>query len=212
MMDPGAPLGASAFQASGWRVLKDGLDHVLTTPQLLALLWLAFLVNLTAYPVTTGLLPYAARRVYMTDATGLGWLAASFAFGALLGSIVMVVTGGPRRSERAVLAHTVIWYALLLAFAHLPTLGPGLFALLLAGFVQSVAMISMTACLLTAAGDRFRSRVMGTRMLAVYGMPMGLMGLGVLIERVGYSPTVSGHCAVGLLGTLLIGVGGLRET
>jgi len=43
-------------------------------------------------------------------------------------------------------------------------------------------------------------------MLAVYGMPMGLMGSGLLIERVGYSPTVSGYCAVGLLGTLLIGI------
>jgi hypothetical protein len=142
----------------------------------------------------------------MVDATGLGWLVASFAFGGLLGSITMVVTGGPRRPERSTLVHTVIWYALLLGFGHVQTLGPGLLALLLAGFVQSVAMISMTATLLAAAGDRFRTRVMGVRMLAVYGMPLGLMGSGVLIERVGYSPTISAYCAVGLVFTLLIGI------
>ena len=64
----------------------------------------------------------------------------------------------------------------------------------------------MTAFLLEAAGDRFRTRVMGVRMLAVYGMAPGLMGSGVLIERVGYSWTVSACCAVGLVFTLLIGL------
>ena len=72
--------------------------------------------------------------------------------------------------------------------------------------VQSVAMISMTATLLEAAGNRFRTRAMGVRMLAVYGMAPGLMGSGVLIERVGYSWTISACCAVGLVFTLLIAV------
>ena len=207
MPDPSAtPGGAPLLHTSSWRDLKDGLAHVLTTPKLLALMWLAFLINLTAYPVSSGLMPYVAQRVYMVDATGLGWLVASFAFGGLLGSITMVVTGGPRRPERSTLVHTVIWYALLLGFGHVQTLGPGLLALLLAGFVQSVAMISMTATLLAAAGDRFRTRVMGVRMLAVYGMPLGLMGSGVLIERVGYSPTITVYCVIGLVFTLLIGI------
>jgi hypothetical protein len=78
--------------------------------------------------------------------------------------------------------------------------------LVLAGFAQSVAMISMTATLIAAAGERFRTRVMGVRMLAVYGMPLGLMGAGVLIERVGYALTISAYCAVGLVFTLLIGI------
>jgi hypothetical protein len=205
--DPSAtPRGASSLRTSSWRDLKDGLAHVLSTPRLLALMWLAFLINLTAYPVTSGLLPYVAKRVYMVDATGLGWLVASFSLGALLGSITMVVTGGPRRPERSMLVHIVIWYALLLGFGCAQTMGPGVLALLLAGFVQSAAMISMTATLLEAAGDRFRTRVMGVRMLAVYGMAPGLMGSGVLIERVGYVWTIGAYCAVGLVFTLLIAV------
>ena len=205
--DPGAaPSGAFTLRTSSWRDLKDGLVHVLTTPTLLALMWLAFLVNLTAYPVTSGLLPYVARRVYMVDATGLGWLVASFSLGGLLGSIAMVVTGGPRRRERSMLVNTVIWYALLLAFGHVPTMGPAVLTLLLAGLVQSMAMISMTGTLLAAAGDRFRARVMGVRMLAVYGMTLGLLASGALIERVGYSLTITAFGAVGLVFTLLIGI------
>jgi MFS family permease len=191
---------------SRWRDLKDGLLHVLRTPELLAMMWLAFLINLTAYPVSSGLLPYVAKHVYLVDATGLGWLAASFAFGSLLGSIVTVVTGGPRRPERSMLIYTAIWYAVLLGFGHVHGLGLGLPVLLFAGFVQSVAMIAMTTNLLAASDDRFRGRVMGVRTLAIYGMPLGLMTAGALIERIGYPLTISAFAAVGLLFTLLIGI------
>ena len=46
---------------------------------MLAGMWIAFLVNLTAFPLSGGLLPYVAREVYQMDQTGLGMLVASFA-------------------------------------------------------------------------------------------------------------------------------------
>jgi hypothetical protein len=47
---------------------------------------------------------------------------------------------------------------------------------------------------------------MAARQLAVYGMPLGLMGLGVLVERVGFPTTVTLSCAVGLVFVVLIGM------
>jgi len=200
------PASAGVPRASRWRDLREGLVHVVTTPALIAAMWLAFLINLTAYPVSSGLLPYIAQRVFLVDATGLGWLVASFSFGGLLASVTMVVTGGPRRPERSTLVHTAIWYALLLGFGHVRSMRAGLLLLFVAGFVQNVAMISMSATLLAAAGERFRGRVMGVRQLAVYGMPLGLMASGALIERIGYPLTISACCTVGLLFTFLIGM------
>ena len=188
------------------RDLKDGLLHVLQTPALLAPMWLAFLINLTAYPASNGLLPYVAKNVYGVGATSLGWLVASFAVGGLLGSIATVVSGGPRRPERFMLVFTAIWYAILFGFGHVRSLDAGLFTLLLAGFAQNVAMISMTASLLAAAGDRFRGRVMGVRTLAVYGLPLGLIASGALIDLIGYPLTVSALSVVGLAFTLLIAI------
>ena len=176
------------------------------TPALLAPMWLAFLINLTAYPVSNGILAYTAKNVFSVGAQGLGWLVAAFAFGGLLGSIATIVTGGPRRPERFMLVCTAIWYAVLLGFGHAGNLRTGLLALLLAGFVQNVGMISMTAFLLAAAGERFRSRVMGVRMLAVYGLPLGLMAAGALIDLIGYSMTISALSMVGLAFTLLIAI------
>jgi MFS family permease len=212
--DPGAApragsTGVSAVGVRGpsrGRDLKDGLLYVLRTPALLAPMWLAFLINLTAYPASNGLLPYVAKNIYLVDATGLGRLVASFAFGGLLASITTVVTRGPRRPERSMLVYSALWYVVLLGFGQAGSLGAGIVALVLAGFAQNVAMISMTASLLAASGDRFRGRVMGVRMLAVYGLPLGLMASGALIDLVGYSLTISVFAAVGLLFTLLIGL------
>jgi hypothetical protein len=165
----------------------------------------AFLVNLTAYPASNGLLPYVAQRVYHVDATGLGWLVASFALGGLAASVTTVLTGGPRRPARATLIATGAWYVVLLGFSHVRSLGPGLVTLLLAGFAQNVAMIALAATLLGAAGAPYRGRVMGVRMLAVYGLPVGLLGSGVLIDRLGYPLTITVAALVGLVFTVLIG-------
>jgi MFS family permease len=204
--DPAAspPLGAAA--PSGWRDLRDGLVHVVQTPALLAMMLLAFLVNVTAYPISHGLLPYVAQRVFLTDAAGLGWLAASFALGGLVGSMATVVTGGPARPARVTLVGIGLWYAALLGFGRLRRLGPGVAVLLVAGLVQNLAMISMTATLLLHAGGGFRGRVMGVRTLAVYGLPLGLLAFGVLVEHIGYSLTLTLASGVGLVFTALIAV------
>ena len=201
--------GASAARVprpSGWRELLDGLAYVWTTPRVLAAMYLAFLVNLTAYPVSGGLMPYVARNIYLTDATGLGWLMASFSSGALLGSLALVVTGSPRNPERVMVLNIALWYALLFVFAHVRTFALAMPLLMVTGLVQSLAMVAMAASLLQAAGDRYRARVMGVRTLAVYGLPLGLMAAGALVERLGFPLAVSFYCAVGLAFTVLIGV------
>jgi MFS family permease len=206
--DPSRTGGAPARvgRPSGWRELVDVLAYVWRTPRVLATMYLAFLVNLTAYPVSGGLMPYAARTIYLTDATGLGWLVASFSFGALVGSIALVVLGSPRNPERVMVLNIALWYAFLFVFAHVQTFALAMPLLMLTGLVQSLAMIAMAASLLQAAGDRFRARVMGVRILAVYGLPLGLMAAGVLIERLGYPVAISLYCAIGLAFTVLIGV------
>ena len=51
-----------ALRSSPLRDLKEGVAYVWTTPRMRAALWIAFLANLTAYPLTNGLLPYVRGR------------------------------------------------------------------------------------------------------------------------------------------------------
>ena len=55
------------------RDLKEGVAYVWTTPRMRAAIWIAFLANLTAYPLSNGLLPYIAREIsrYQSDRTWL---------------------------------------------------------------------------------------------------------------------------------------------
>ncbi|MBN9562613.1 MAG: MFS transporter [Alphaproteobacteria bacterium] len=188
------------------RDLREGLAYVWDSPASLAAMWLAFLVNFTAFPLSNGLLPYVAREIYRIDQTGLGYLVASFACGGLTGSIVVSLIARSIRPARMMLVFAVVWYCFLLVFVHMPTPTSGGAMLALAGFAQSLSMIPMAVMLLHSAGAQFRGRVMGVRMLAVYGLPLGLLAAGSLIERMGWPAAATLFCVVGLGLTLAIGV------
>lgn len=198
------PAMPDAERSSLWRDLKEGLAYCWDTPASLAALWLAFLVNLTAFPLTSGLLPYVARNVYRIGETGLGTLIASFAVGSLGGSIAVSLAGRALRPARMMILFALGWYVALLVFVNLPTPTGGRLALVVAGFAQSLSLVPMSVLLLHSAGERFRGRVMGVRMLAIYGVPIGLLAAGALIERLGFALACSLYCLAGAALTLAI--------
>ena len=192
-----------ALRRTPMRDLKEGMTYVWTSPRMRAAIWIAFLANLTAYPLSNGLLPYIAREIYGTNQTGLGYLSASFAVGSLTGSILLSVVGGIRVA-RLMIASTVLWYGTLLVFSQMQTLPSAIACLLLAGFSQSLAMISIAVILMRTSSEHFRGRVMGVRMLAIYSLPLGLMAAGALIDVVGFAATGMLYAAVGL--TLMLAI------
>jgi MFS family permease len=187
----------SAMRRSPMRDLKEGIAYVWTTPRMRAAIWIAFLANLTAYPLSNGLLPYIAREIYGTNQTGLGYLSASFAGGSLVGSIVLSLIGGIRVA-RLMIGATVMWYAALLLFAQMQSVPAAIACLVLAGFAQSLTMISIAVILMRTASEHFRGRVMGVRMLAIYSLPLGLMAAGSLIGEIGFAVTATLYAATGL--------------
>ena len=194
---PDAAEGATP--ASPWRDLKEGLRYVWTTPRLFAIMCLAFLVNLTAFPIFAGLLPYVAKEVFFTDQAGLGYMVAGAASGSLAASLVLSHHGGRFRAGRLMIAGCLGWYAFLLAFANVPYHLPGIAILFLAGVAQSTNQVPMAAMLLRASDEQFRSRVQGIRMLAIYGNVPGLLIAGQLIPLIGYRLTASLYCLFGIV-------------
>jgi MFS family permease len=187
----------NAPRRSPIRDLKEGVAYVWTTPRMRAAIWIAFLANLTAYPLSNGLLPYIAREIYGTNQTGLGYLSASFAIGSLLGSILLSLINGIRVA-RLMIGSTALWYATLLVFAQMQSVPSAIACLMLAGFSQSLAMISIAVILMRTATEHFRGRVMGVRMLAIYSLPLGLLAAGSLIGEIGFAATGTLYAAAGL--------------
>ncbi len=151
-----------------------------------------------------GLMPVMAKEIYRTDQTGLGYLVASSASGAVLGAIVLSRIGHVIRPARMLIVFSAAWYIALMAFAHTahPTVGIPL--LLLAGLSQAMSQIPMAAMLLRNSDEQLRGRVMGIRSLAIYGNVPGLLLSGWLIARVGYPGTATLYCVLGLAFTLFV--------
>jgi MFS family permease len=177
--------------------LKEGIVHSWSGPGMRAAICVAFLVNLTAFPLTNGLMPYVARDIFHTDQTGLGYLTASFACGSLIGSITLSLMSGARIA-RLMIAATLAWYLMLLVFVETKTMPAAMLCLMLAGVASSLSMTSAAVILMRTASAHLRGRVMGVRMMVIYGLPIGLMAAGSLIDVIGFPATGTIYAAAGL--------------
>ncbi|MGH8430065.1 MAG: MFS transporter, partial [Solimonas sp.] len=59
--------------------------------------------------------------------------------------------------------------------------------------------------MLRSSDEAMRGRVMGVRMLAIWGLPLGLLAAGPLIAGIGYVATTVLYAGLGLAATLIIG-------
>ncbi|MGY8706243.1 MFS transporter [Bradyrhizobium sp. 18BD] len=187
------------------RDLKEGIVYAWNGPGMGAALCVAFLANLTAFPFTHGLLPFVARDIFHTDQTGLGYLSASFAVGSLIGSITLSLVSG-LRIARLLIGATLAWYTMLLVFVEIRTMPVAMACLVLAGIAQSMSMISAAVILMRTASAHLRGRVMGVRMMVIYGLPLGLLAAGSLIDIIGYSATGSLYAVAGIIAMLAIAI------
>src|SRR4030095_7205721 len=99
-----APAAAPGGRPSPWRDLKEGLVYVWRTPHLLAIMTIAVILNMTAFPLFTGLQPYVARQIYERDEAGLAYMIAGAGCGSLIGSILLSRYGAAFRPMRLSLA------------------------------------------------------------------------------------------------------------
>ena len=97
-----------------------------------------------------------------------------------------------------------LWFALLMVFAQVESVVIGMPLLMITGFLQSLCMVPMSVLILRITAAAFRGRVMGLRMLAIYGLPVGLLLTGLGIANIGFAGTATFFAGFGLLATLAI--------
>jgi hypothetical protein len=200
-----AKVQASAAAAHPLADLQQGFRYVWDKPDLMGAFAMAFLVNLLAYPFVLGLLPYAAKDVFDAGQSGLGWLAGSFWLGALAGSILVGSSRIGLRPARAMLWNGALWFAAILVFGQTKILGAGMALLFATGFVQSFCLTPLAAVMLRSSEASMRGRVMGVRMLAIWGLPLGLLAAGPIIATIGYGLTTLLYAGLGLAATFAVG-------
>jgi predicted MFS family arabinose efflux permease len=197
--------GKARAHADTLASLGQAVRYVWIKPDLLGAFGMAFLVNLLAFPFFLGLLPFVAKDVYDVGQSGLGYLAMAFWSGALAGSLAVGANRVPLRAARVMLWTAAAWFVTILLFGQTKSLGPGLVLLFASGFVQSFCLTPLAAVMLRSSSEEMRGPVMGIRMLAIWGLPLGLLAAGPIIERFGYAACTLIYGGLGLAATLAIG-------
>lgn len=205
----GAPGGANKKQNAqsqehsalvrAYQDIKIGVLYVIEAPRIHALLWVAFLVNFSGLCITGGLLPIVARDVYGMDELGLGTLIATFATGALAGSLLIATVMRATRPDRLIIYSLIAWHVTLIGFAFTTSPAIGVPLLGVVGLLSSLVMVPLASTLVAIAGVEFRGRVMGLRQLAVVGLPLGLLLAGLLIEVINITTALVTLSAVGVI-------------
>lgn len=186
------------------RDLKEGVVYVATTPYLLATMILAFLLNMTAFPLISSLQPYVAKEVYGADQQTLGYMSACAGLGAVAGSIAITRFGALFDPSRLMIHASIGWYLVLLVYSQIVTASAGMVVLFFAGLAQSIAIVSMATVLLRTSDQKFRGRIMGVRMLAIYSNMPGILAAGYLLPRYGFAMVATAYCIFGIVMTLAI--------
>lgn len=174
--------GGSAREPSMVANIREALGYVRRQEIILALLLMAFLVNLTAFPLNQGLIAVLAKDVLDVGATGLGQLLAAYALGSMFGSVLLATLPVIRRPGRMIVLGALGWHIFMLFVAISDSFGLSVSLLAMTGMSQSIAMITMSMAILSATSPGVRGRVMGLRSLAVYGLPIGLLISGALAD------------------------------
>ncbi len=178
--------------------LRQAASYVRREELILALLLMAFVVNLTGFPLNNGLMPVFAKDVLGTGSTGLGQLLGAYSAGSAVGSATIAALARFGRPGRAIVLAAVAWHGSIAVLAGAQWFGAALIVSAVVGFAQSFTMVTMAMTLLGATSPEIRGRVMGLRSLAVYGLPMGLIASGAMASAFGASTALLINGAVGV--------------
>ena len=199
LMIPKFPRIMFDTKSNMWGFFTEGLSYIKSYPFLIALLLIAFIVNLTAFPLNHALLAVISNSMFDTDATGFGIIMGGYSAGALLGSIWISYFPEMRRPSRLMVFGCIFWHVAIFSIAFSTYFYVSVSIVLLAGIFQSFSMVIMAMLILRYTSEDMRSRVLGVRQLAVYGLPLGLVISGFVSENFDVVAALIGNAVVGLL-------------
>lgn len=165
---------------SVWKSLAEGTRYIANDRSLSALMLLAAIANLFAFPCTVGVMAVFARDVLHVSSEGLGFLVAAEGLGGLLGSLFLSSLGQFNHKGWLLGAVAVAWPGMLAILSLSNTLPAALFVIAVAGIARGLDMALIQLLLLVWSDAGVRGRVMGVRMFVIIMLTFGnfLSGLG----------------------------------
>lgn len=183
--------------------IAEGVKYVREHSILAGLLFFAFLIEFTTFPLVNELMTVMGEELFGADETGVGVMRAVASGGALLGALVTGAYPGIANPSRLLLITVIAWHLLTVPLALDMSFGMALPLLFAWGIFAGASFVALMVGLLQMTEVRLRGRVMGLRVLAIYGLPLGLLMGGWLAEEFGARTMITVHGLLGLGLTLV---------
>lgn len=190
--------------AALWERFAEAVAFVRRDRLLLTFVAIVAATSLFGFPFVT-LMPILARRLFVDDAAGVGWLMGAVGAGALAGSLALSIHTPKETTSRRAIGLALLLFALSLGVAGLVAVRPVVMTSLVAGGAAMVVSIALcNTSIQRRVPDPLRGRVLGMYTFAFFAfIPFGNLMAGLLAEKNGI-----GRALVELgLGMLLVAAG-----
>jgi predicted MFS family arabinose efflux permease len=181
---------------------KKGLDYVLHSPPIMALLINLGILSVFNYPAIV-LMPVFADRVLGGGPKTLGILMTAFGGGAFIGAMLMASRTGLKGLSRRIVRATLVYSCALTVFAVVSWLPLACLMMAFTGGGIMTQIASTNTALQSITPDHMRGRVVGYYGMMFLGMvPLGSLIAGWMGDWVGVRWTVGLTAVVCILAAL----------
>ena len=180
--------------------MKGGLEFIRSKPEMLPLIWVAFVCTFLGIPILV-FLPVFARDVFGGNEATYTLLLSVEAVGAITGALLVAARGKRAHIGRDALLGLIALGVFEALFGFSRVLWVSLVVVFLGGMALISCFALLTSLVQMVATDEMRGRVMSIYNIAFRGsMPIGSLCTGALAPVVGV-PTL-----VGIYGIILAGL------
>jgi MFS family permease len=206
------PATVTATRPRVMREFRSTLRHVHASRGLTTAVVLGGVLGLVGNPLAMMVVPFA-RRVYHASGARTSLLAAAIGTGAVLVAPVLTARTGRVRPSTRVRNAIVCYCGAMLLLAAVPVIVVGGLALLAVGASHIAANATINSVIQLDVDDAWRGKVMSVYLMTVNaGTPVGAMGMGVLVDRIGARQTVAAAAIAMLTVTAVVAVQGRFES
>ena len=173
------------------REFRSTLRYVRSSRGLMTGIVLGGVLGLVGNPLAMMVVPFA-RRVYHSSGARTSLLAAAIGTGAVLVAPILTARSGRVRPSARVRSAILCYCGAMLLLAAVPVIVVGGIALLAVGASHIAANATINSVIQLDVDDAWRGKVMSVYLMTVNaGTPIGAMGMGILVDRIGARQTVT---------------------
>ena len=191
---------AKEMAASPWEGVLEALRYMRDTPTVRALMTMVTAYSILGVPVLA-LMPVVARDMFGLGAAGYGLLMSCMGVGGLAGALALASVGYRFSRIRLLVAASIAWPLLLLAFSFTRVPWVAYLLLLAIGFTMILNGAISNGLLQTIVPDALRGRMMAAYGLVVVGLAqvVGAFVAGSVAHLVGVAVAIGGAAVLMLL-------------